>query len=379
MADKGIKIETVALSAMKPAPYNPRTITDGALAGLRESIKKFGCVEPIIYNERTRNVVGGHQRLKVLELEGVTETQVVVVDLSAAEEKMLNVALNNPHIQGEFSAGIDELLAELRVEDPDMFEALMLEDLADEYIIDEPSEVTEDEIPDTAPARVKRGELWALGEHRLLCGDCASDVPRLMDGAKAPLMLTDPPYAIGVEYGEGCTDTKQYLRDLIPSIMSIYTNHATRALITCGTANIHEYPPPRWTLAWVVPAGTGMGPWGFSCWHPILAYGADPFLEAGIGSRPDIIEQTEASPDVNHPCPKPLRVWAKVIQRGSINKADIILDPFLGSGTTLIACEQLGRICYGIEIEPKYCDVAIERWESLTGKTAELLEAAPNG
>ena len=124
-----LKIVTKKLSELKPAPYNPRTISDEAMAGLRASIERFGLVEPIIFNQKTGNVIGGHQRLKVLEEQGITKTQVVVVDLPKREEKALNVALNNPHIAGEFTPDLQNILEEFKVEIPDVFEALNFDEL----------------------------------------------------------------------------------------------------------------------------------------------------------------------------------------------------------------------------------------------------------
>ena len=114
------------LSELVAAPYNPRVITDEAMAGLQASIDRFGLVQPVVWNERTGHVVGGHQRIKVLEQSGATETQVVVVDLPESEEKALNITLNNPHIAGEFTLDVLPLLDELEELDPEEFEALQL-------------------------------------------------------------------------------------------------------------------------------------------------------------------------------------------------------------------------------------------------------------
>ena len=121
-----MKLLCKQLSELVPAPYNPREISEAALRGLRESIHRYGLVEPIIWNERTGNVVGGHQRLLVLKADGVAETDVVVVDLPEVEEKALNVALNNPAIAGEFTQDVQAIIAELSRELPEVVEALRL-------------------------------------------------------------------------------------------------------------------------------------------------------------------------------------------------------------------------------------------------------------
>ncbi len=104
-----------------------------------------------------------------------------------------------------------------------------------------------------------------------------------------------------------------------------------------------------------------MNPWGFTCWQPILVYGKDPFLEKSLGSRPDIIEHSETALNLGHPCPKPENFWRKLMARCSVDQTDSILDPFMGSGTTLRAAKDLGRKAIGIEIEERYCEIAAKR------------------
>ena len=214
-----------------------------------------------------------------------------------------------------------------------------------------------------------------VGGHRLLCGDStkAEDVARLMDGQKAALCLTDPPYGVGETY-ESYQDTEVNFNVLIAGFLPKAREWAVVTLVTSGNKNQRLYPVPDWELAWFCPAGTGRGPWGFCCWQPVLAYGKDPYLAAGKGSRPDALCLTEAAENsLGHPCPKPVKVWTWMMERGSINAGDCILDPFLGSGTTLIAAEKLNRKCYGMEIEPLYCDVIVDRWQQWTGKKAERI------
>jgi hypothetical protein len=121
-----LEIRRVKLSSLKPAPYNPREIAPEAMAALEKSLERFGVVEPIIWNERTGHVVGGHQRQKILESANVDETDVVVIDISESEEKALNIALNSPLINGTFTADLDGLLEELASAQPVLFEELQL-------------------------------------------------------------------------------------------------------------------------------------------------------------------------------------------------------------------------------------------------------------
>lgn len=174
------------------------------------------------------------------------------------------------------------------------------------------------------------------------------------------LCLTDLPYGVNIDY-DGYDDSQQNLASLIEKIMPKLLNVSDRALITCGVINIRYYPQYDWVLNFYNKAGAGSGKWGFTTWQPILAYGKDPYLTNRMGRRSDTIEFSEASEINGHPCPKPLTAWKKVLLRGSVSTTDVILDPFMGSGTTLLAAKQLGRKAVGIEQSQKYCDIAIKR------------------
>ena len=190
----------------------------------------------------------------------------------------------------------------------------------------------------------------------LYCGDCREILPTL---GKVDAVVTDPPYGIGLEYGV-FEDSEENVKDLVGMFVPWSIENASRTLITSGNQCQHLYPRPKWTLAWVTPAGAGSGPWGFSCWQPILAYGSCPYLTAGKGRRSDIFVHTEASEKNGHPCPKPLKFMNKLVERASLVN-QIVLDPFMGSGTTGVAAVKLGRKFIGIEIEPKYFDIACRR------------------
>lgn len=195
--------------------------------------------------------------------------------------------------------------------------------------------------------------------NKVIQGDCLEVMKQIPDKS-IDLILTDYPYGINESY-DCYDDTKENLKKLIDTTMPEILRIGKRVLLTCGTSQQWLYPQPKWVLAWVIKAGTGMSPWGFTCWQPILAYGKDPYLENCMGSRSDVIEHTESSGDFGHPCAKPLKFWKKLLQRGSVKETDIILDPFLGSGTTAVACKQLGRKFIGIEISEKYCEIARKR------------------
>ena len=188
--------------------------------------------------------------------------------------------------------------------------------------------------------------------------DCI-DVLEQMDDKSVDLIFADPPYGNLTDYSS-YEDTKDNLRDLVEDVMPHILRVGKRALITCGVANIHLYPEPTWILSWSTPAGTGSSKWGFCCWQPILAYGKDPYLQNKLGRRPDSLTLTVRSPKNGHPCPKPIEVMEWIVNRGSM-PGETVLDPFMGSGTTGVACAKLGRDFVGIELDSDYFKIAQDR------------------
>jgi len=188
-------------------------------------------------------------------------------------------------------------------------------------------------------------------------GDCREVMPEL---PKVDLVLTDFPYGVGVDYGS-YKDTLDNLKELIRTTMPLILSKSKRTLLTCGVPNMWLYPTPDWVLAWIIQGAESSGKWGFISWSPILAYGADPYLELGLGRRPTTITMTEVAEDNGHPTPKPLKFWKLLLVRGSASSRDVIIDPFVGSGVTLRAAKDLNRKCIGIEIEEKYCEISANR------------------
>ena len=189
--------------------------------------------------------------------------------------------------------------------------------------------------------------------------------------------LTDPPYGLGETKSEknnydSYVDSVENLLNLVELSIVQPMCEFKRTIITPGNKNQYKYPTPDWTMAWFCPAGTGVGPWGFTCWQPILCYGKDVKLANGLGSHPDAIVHQESASSDEHPCAKPIKFWVWLLERVSMVD-EFVYDPFGGSGTTLIACEQTSRKCRMMELDPKYCDVIIKRWEDFTGKKAELI------
>lgn len=212
-----------------------------------------------------------------------------------------------------------------------------------------------------------------IGDCILIQGDCLKVMPHLKP---VDAVVTDPPYGIGLEYGGQFEDSSVYVLDVVcDTVVPWAKENARAALFTTGNKLQHIYPEPNWTLAWVTPAGAGCGPWGFCCWQPILAYGKCPYLSSGKGRRPDTIIHTETSEKNGHPCPKPINLMKWLVTRASLT-ATTILDPFMGSGTTGVACVKLGRKFIGIELDPDYFEIACKRVRDAVAQPDMLIEAA---
>ena len=422
MSRADLIIERRALADLLPAPYNPREISHEALAGLQASVTRFGLVEPIVWNRRTDRVVGGHQRLKVLQQMGQTETQVVVVDLDEIEEKALNVALNNPAIAGEFTADIHRLLAEINAAMPELSDLLRFDDLADQTkkLLAELSPkdglTDPDGVPEAPDEQITQpGDLWVLGQHRLICGDSGGPevIELLMDGQTARLYATDPPYGVGYDgtshpqnqrdkangrepgtqnrdWGDEYWDHFGSAAEFEGFLERVFLNAKTRVakdaawycwhasatsqsfLKAWQTAGIRYHQ----TITWVKPTFV----LGFAMWN----YRTEPCLMGWQqGHKPDALsvpdehsncweidwEGKARCTDGQHPTQKPVRLFELPMLKHT-RPGDICLETFAGSGSQIIAAERLGRRCFAVERMPCFCDVIVQRWEQYTGHKA---------
>lgn len=194
--------------------------------------------------------------------------------------------------------------------------------------------------------------------NKVICGDCLEVMKGIPDGA-VDLVVTDPPYGIGLDYG-GYEDSLDGVRHISSTVIPELRRVARLVLVTPGVTSQYEYPKPDWCMAWHYKSYDSRCPYGFNQWQPILVYGKD--WTVPFGCRPDAIEHLECSQKNGHPCPKPIGFMRKLINRFlHQNTPNIILDPFAGSGTTLVAAKQLGRKYIGIEINPDYCKIAEQR------------------
>ena len=394
---------TKKTSELQPAKYNPRKISSDALGRLTKSLSELGNLQPITWNAKTGNIVGGHQRLKCYQALQKEEVEVWAVWLDEAQEKAANIALNK--LSGEFDLpALKDILEEIDTGEIDLdITGFGADELADLMEQTKP-EIEEDEVPEVpVEAVTKPGDLWILGEHRLLCGNSTieKDVAKLIDGQKASLVITDPPY--GVSYA----DKNKFLneRDKGNRVQSQIENdhlpkEETQKLWKEAFARMNDSMASGAVVYCFMPQGgdqmmmmmmmmmeAGIEPRHELIWlknnHVIgrvdYAYKHEPILYAWKkgghkfygGFQTSILEFKRPSSSKLHPTMKPVELVAKLMENSS-QKNELVYEPFCGSGTTIIAAEQLGRKCYGMEISPNYCDVIVKRWENLTGKKARL-------
>jgi DNA modification methylase len=376
--------ETVKISALKAAPYNPRQISGEALAGLSKSLERWGVVQEVVANRQTGYIVGGHQRVAALKKMGVKEVPVVWVDLDDVEEKALNVALNNPHISGEFDDTIAGLLTEIRDGiGPDDFESLMLDDLLPPEATVVEGNTDPDDVPEAPEEPItKPGDLWILGDHRLLCGDSTNiqHVERLMGGQKADMVFTDPPYGINMQRsgsikGDASMREAENIISGSVSSASIASKKSASWYFWVGfraygftELEISKHRKISNCIVWKKPS-IGMGHNGYRFQHEMCVF-------TGKVENRGISDVWEFGRDTSslHPTMKPVDLVCYALENSSV-KGDEVLDLFGGSGSTLIACEKTNRQCKMMELDPKYCDVIVKRWEDFTGKKAKLEEA----
>jgi DNA modification methylase len=400
-------IRKIPVSMINPAPYNPRIDLqpgDHEYEKLKRSIEEFGYVEPLVWNERTGNLVGGHQRYKILVNEqGATEVEVSVVDLDETREKALNLALNK--IDGDWDLPkLRDLMSELKECDFDLsltgFDSADLDELFQEvpfsfepeYIeVEEDDFDVEDELAMIEEPVTKPGDLWSLGRHRLLCGDSANlaEVERLMGGHRADLVFTDPPY--NVDYTGKTKDAlkiendkmddgrfKEFLLDVYRNLFhvskegaAIYVCHADSEGINFRSAMVEAGWLLKQCLIWVKNTFV-LGRQDYHWRHEPILYGWKPGAAHNwyADRKQDTVwEVDKPVRNADHPTMKPIALVSKALQNSS-KRGDLVLDLFGGSGSTLIAAEKTGRTAYLMELDPKYCDVIVKRWEQLTGQTA---------
>jgi DNA modification methylase len=386
-------IQTLPVDKLVPADYNPRKDLkpgDPEYEKLKRSITEFGYVEPVIWNKTTGHTVGGHQRLKILVDTGVTEVECVVVEMDLDKEKALNIALNK--INGDWDKDkLALLITDLQGVDFDVsltgFDAPELDALFKDA---QRAGVQDDDFDVDAalkePAITKPGDLWLLGKHRLVCGDSTKkDVfDLLMDGKQANLVVTDPPYNVNYESNAGkikndnMTDSAFYdflfasfqnMEASMANDASIYVFHADTEGLNFRKAFSEAGFYLSGTCIWKKQSLVlGRSPYQWRH-EPIIFGWKKKGKHQWYADRKQTtiweFDRPKSNPD--HPTMKPVELLAYPILNSSMANC-IVLDPFGGSGSTLIACEQTDRICFMVELDERYCDVIVRRTvEQLNG------------
>ncbi|WP_418791753.1 site-specific DNA-methyltransferase [Phosphitispora sp. TUW77] len=387
-----MQIEKLKTELLIPADYNPRKDLkpgDPEYEKLKRSIEQFGYVEPVIWNKTTAHVVGGHQRLKVLLDMGITEVECVVIEMNEEKEKALNIALNK--ISGDWDKDkLMLLIADLQGADFDVsltgFEPAELDALFKDSLKDG---IHEDDFDVDAelqkPALTKQGDVWMLGQHRLVCGDStkADTFNVLMDGKLANLVVTDPPYNVNYEGSAGKIKNDNMGNEAFYEFLleafknteaamakdaSIYVFHADTEGLNFRKAFAESGFYLSGTCIWKKQSLVlGRSPYQWQ--HEPVLFG---WKKSGKHNwyadrkQTTIWEFEKPKKNADHPTMKPVALVAYPILNSSLSNC-IVLDPFGGSGSTLIACEQTDRICYTIELDEKYCDVIVKRYIEQVG------------
>ncbi|RJQ40263.1 MAG: hypothetical protein C4555_01835 [Dehalococcoidia bacterium] len=415
-----LTIEHISPQLLVPSPDNPRTISASQLAALERSITQFGLVDPIVVRQQDRTVIGGHQRLAAAKRLGLTTVPVVYVEREAS---LLNLALNR--ISGDWDLEkLGEILTELR-ELPEIdvslsgFEEIEIDRLLAD--LERHSLELEEENFDvagamaqaqqlTAGTRVQPGQLWQLGKHRLLCGDATveDNWQRLMGGKQAQAVITDPPYAVHYVGGRAAQEERiakarrgvdqpsdTYWDDLTPeayrqlllnslSLSHSHTDAKAPLYLWFGTSHIRDVLQclletgwqERNLLVWVKNNGAGALFAQYKHWYEPCFY-AHKQNQAprwhGPTNESTVWQHDKPLRNELHPTMKPLALIERAIRNAS-SPGQTVVDPFLGSGTALIAAERTGRVCFGFDLEVRYCDVILARWEELAGEQARLVE-----
>ncbi|MGA2514232.1 MAG: site-specific DNA-methyltransferase [Candidatus Limnocylindrales bacterium] len=402
-----LTVEQVGIDQLRPDPRNPRRISEEELDALERSLRQWGFVQPIVARREDGVVVGGHQRLVAARRLGLTSVPVIWLDLTPEQARLLGLALNR--ISGSWDEQLlARLLADLQAT-PDL--DLSLSGFGEHEITDllrnletrEKRERVESFDLDSAledatrTPRARPGDLWALGEHRLLCGDAtkSEDVGRVVGGAAA-MAFTDPPYGVSLGDHGGHQRGSRRRRIANDSLDPVAWESFVRAwswnlLASTDGAIYCCMSSKELPLVSRVLAEEG-GHWSDTIiWHkdrfvlgradyqrtyePIWYGWREGATHHWCGDRDqdDVWQINRPSDAPLHPTMKPLPLMERAIANSSV-PGDLVLDLFAGSGSTLIACERTGRRCAALELDPRYADVVLARWERFSGQDAERLD-----
>ena len=394
-----MKVEQRKIEALIPYVNNSRTHSDEQVAQIAASVREFGWTNPILVDGQN-GIIAGHGRLAAARKLGLTEVPVIVLDhLSDAQKKALVIADNKL----ASNAGWDDEMLRLELGDLQKmgFDATLTGFSTDELdallnVIENTDGLTdEDDVPE-APEEptTQLGDVWILGKHRLMCGDSTSidDMQKLTDNQLVDMWLTDPPYNVAYEGGTGLTiqnddmgddQFRQFLRDAYVTADTVlkpgavfYIWHADSEGYNFRGAAKDAGWKIRQCLIWKK-SSLVMGRQDYHWKHEPCLYGwkeGAGHLWAADRKQTTILEFDKPSRNGEHPTMKPVGLFEYQMLNNT-KGGDIVLDSFGGSGTTIIAAEKNGRRGYLMELDPKYCDVIVKRWQEFTGKAATHAES----
>lgn len=386
------KVQEVAVNELKPYEKNAKIHGSSQIEKLKASIQEFGFLTPCLIDKK-KNIIAGHGRVMAAKELGMETVPCVFIEgLTEAQRKAYILADNRLGELGEWDMAI--VMSELEeLKDMD-FDIELTGFELDTYDEEELSELDDYEVGEIE-SRCKQGDLWQLGDHRLICGDSTrfDIVERLMGGEKADLLITDPPY--NVDYEGGTEDKlkilndkmddesfRQFLRDAFSTADSVmregaafYIWHSDSEGYNFRGACFDNDWQVRECLIWNKNSMV-LGRQDYQWKHEPCLYGwkegASHFWNSDR-SQTTVLDFDKPNRSALHPTMKPVALFAYLIKNSS-KKGQNVLDLFGGSGTTLIACEELERKAYICELDPHYCDVIIDRWEQETGKKAVLID-----
>jgi len=391
-----MKIENADINTIKPYENNPRKLKDSAIEKVAMSLKEYGFRQPIVV-DKDRIIVVGHTRYRASKKLGFKEVPITIADnLTPEQINAYRIADNRTAEESEWDSELLKMeIKDLEAKDFKLDLLGFNEDQLNDMLFEEKQGLTdEDEVPEAPEEPIsKLGDIWILGKHKLICGDSTilNNYEKLFNENKADLLMTDPPY--NVDY-EGKTKDKLTIQndsknddDFLQFLTDAFNNCSIHLKLGCSFYIFHsdwyglEFRQSiknsdlelKQNLIWAKNSMV-MGRQDYQWQHEPCLYGWKRGASHSWYSdrkQTTIIKYDRPSKSKLHPTMKPVGLVEYLIKNSS-KQEDIILDPFLGSGTTIIACEKQSRICYGIELDPKYCDVIIKRWENFTGKKAEL-------
>ena len=381
------------VSELIPYINNSRTHSEEQITQIVSSIKEFGFTNPILI-DKDNSIIAGHGRLQAVKRLGLDEVPCILISgLTKTQIKALIIADNQLALNAGWD--LEKLSVEIEGLEDDKFDISLLgfDDKFLNSLQDEKKGLTEDDaIPDLKDtAKSKLGDIWILGDHKLMCGDSTNneDVTKLFKEQKADLYLTDPPYNVNYE---GKTKDKLkikndkqdnetfqlFLTDAFTNAFncmklgaSFYIWHSDSEGLYFRLALTNSNFKLRQTLIWAKNSMV-MGRQDYHWQHEPCLYGwKDGSSHSWYSDRKQTTLLNFDRPTASklHPTMKPVELISYLVNNSS-KQGDIIFDSFLGSGTTIIACEKLQRVCFGLEYDPKYCDVIIQRWQQFTGKEA---------